>query len=123
MIKLLRGQSQKIEVKERLKLAKDKQGAEFSLSFEVNVVDSALQTRLQDLAQYSYTQEGKQRYVSCVLNNCIADDEITINDAKMKASELAKMADYSDPTTISVLAVVCREVDKCVFVSDEEAKK
>lgn len=123
MIKLLRGQSQTVDIKERINLGEDKKGLEVSVSFAVNVVDSALQTRLQDLAQYAYTQEGKQRYVACQLKNCVTDDEIIINGTKIGSSELASMADYNDATTVNILALISMEIDKCVFVQDDEVKK
>jgi len=121
MIKLLRGQSQKVDISDNLQIGEKK--VEFSLAFDVVVVDSALQARLQDLALIASSQSGRQKYIAFVLNNCIEGDCITINDSDMVASEVAKMADFGDPTTIGILSIVCREVDKCVFISDEEAKK
>ena len=126
MIKLLRGQSEKVSVTEKLKTIKDgkpSDGAEVSISFEVPVIDSAMQARLLDLSGYVYSQEGKQRYIACQLKNCITDDELNINGEVFSASELASIGDMTDRTTLGILAIISREVDKTIFVQVSDEKK
>ena len=125
-MKLLRGQAEKVNIKERIKMMKNGElsdGPEVSISFEVEVVDSALQARLLDLSRFVYSQEGKQRYIACQLKQCISGDVFTVNDADMKASDWATMADFTDPETAGILAVISREIDKHVFTQAEDEKK
>jgi len=126
MIKLLRDETVQVDVKKRLKTSVEGKlvdGKEVHLKFAVLCINSALQARLLDMSRMVFTQEGKQRYIACQLNNCIADDQLEINGKIMSASQLAEMADFADLTTAALLALVSMEIDKTIFASGEEEKK
>ena len=117
MIKLLRGESEQVDVKEKIG------GVEVEISFRISVVSSSMQARLLDLAKFAFSDEGKQKYFSCQFKNCLDGDVITVSGKDICASELADRADLSHYDTMQIIGLVSGRIDKFIFVQDEEVKK
>lgn len=127
MLKFLKGESELINVKERIKVHDKKglivDGAEVSVEFRASVIDSIKQSQLLDLARFVHNGEGRVNFIGFQLRNCIEVGTLKVNGTDVDAVKLAEMADLTHAETMGILTIISREIDAICFPTEEDKKK
>ena len=118
MIKFLKGEVEQVELVEDLG-----GGLTATIQFGIVVITSAIQMRLLDMQKYMFSEEAKQRFVSCQFKSCIEDNKIIINGEEVDAAKFADMADYLHKETNTIITAISRKIDKHCLPNAEEEKK
>jgi len=116
IIKLLNNQV--TAIKESVEVS----GTDVVVEFDVKTVDSALQARLLDKATRIKDAESRLVYFKEQVK-CIENDTIKVNGDDVSASQLAEIGDFTHEATGAVIGLVSKQIDKVVFLDDEEIKK
>lgn len=97
------------------------QAAGAEIEFEVQVITTAQQARLLDLAQRADSVEGMHRYMAEVLRSCVQG--LRVGGTAIDAAELAERADLSHRDTLAIVQAIVAEAERVIFAGAEHEGK
>jgi len=116
LIKLLKDQA--THVSDTIEL----NGNDVLIEFDVITISSSNQARLLDKASLIKDGESRLNYFKEQVK-CVEGDKVLIAGDEFSAKELAEKGDFTHETTGAILAFISRQIDKVIFLDDDEAKK